>query len=356
MARAAAGAVVWRPRKAESKSQRPLVFAWLTITGGLALVALLISIDATTGLALNQAGADPSDSTGPLTLDISGDDDDAVRTSVVYGSMEWTLIETRLVPRDKDSFSRPVVILDMVARNLDREHQARARSRDLNLILEDGSRAPVHRFEHTPSTYRIAVEPGQAVPVTLVFKPALIHDPWLNDLVLEIAEEYRHPALLPLDGSGSPNQFPLTTSVAPANGAGRVEVPTDSTVIGLTVTDATVDLNAGPYRAMADEQLVIIRVEVEGLQPAPAGQRRSGTPIWSTRDFWQLAVTVEGAVELFGPDYITFPHLGSGGIGSAPGLELVFAIPADAEPATMVLGAGAERVKIGSIRSSRVVN
>ena len=326
-----------------------LFTAWLAATGALLLAALLVGIDATRGVTLSQAAADPGD-----TIDLEFPAVDEYR-SVTYGSIQWTLVETRMIPRERQSFSRPVIIMDMLARNIDDTYQARARRRDMVLILDDGTRATMDRFEHTPSTYRIAIDPGEEVPVTLVFKPPVARDPWLDGVVLEIAEDHRHPALLPLtDSATGPDvaRFPHPTEIEPGEG----DVVVGQSTVDIDVVEATIDLNAGPYRARTDEQLVVVEVSVDDPRP-PAGA--TGIAAWSTRDFWQLELdlppTDHPNAGPLSPYHVS--SLPSGGDGLGPVLvELVFTIPADVEPTTMSLTAGAARVNIGTIRPSRVGN
>lgn len=338
-------------------SQRSMFTAWLAVTGALILVATLVSLDTSTGLALNQADAGSVDPSSPVAVATASGNED----SIVYGSLEWTLIETRLVPSGDESLSRPVVIVEMVARNLDGNHQARARRRDMALILEDGTRAPMHRFEHTPSTNRIAVDPGQVMPVTLVFKPVVTRDPWLDDLALEIAEDNRRPALLPFSGSPPPRVYPIPTSITAISD--RIQIPAGRSVVEIALVGANVDINAGPYRARQDEKLIVVQVAVDGI--AATGETTSSAAVapWARRDFWQLAVghVADGSNDEVGPiqphHVSSLPALGGGDIGSTPGgYELVFAVPADADLAEMTISAGSEMVKIGSIHAAAVAN
>lgn len=320
---------------ATSVSQRSLFTAWLATTGALLVVSLLISVDATTGISLNQAGANNPDPANPVATELASADPDL--PSIVYGSMQWTLIDARLVPREKEAFSQPVVILDMVARNLDGEFQARARSRDMVLILEDGTRAPLDRFEHTPSTYRIAVDPGQAIPVTLVFKPAVTIDPWLPDLVLQIGEQHHRPADLALNGTLPAEVFPRATTVTPAPGASSV-----------VVTQAEIDINAGPYRARLDEQLVNIDVEVTDIDALDSAVR--------SRGFWQLAVTgrspdgAEIKAEPITPYLVsTLPATGDGDGSATRSLSVLFSVPDHLAPTEMILSTGPEITPVARI-------
>ncbi len=308
--------------------------AWLATTGALLIVSLLISVDATTGISLNQAGANNPDPANPVATELASADPDL--PSIVYGSMQWTLIDSRLVPREKEAFSQPVVILDMVVRNLDGEYQGRARSRDVVLILEDGTRATLDRFEHTPSTYRIAVDPGQAIPVTLVFKPAVTIDPWLPDLVLQIGEQHHRPADLALDGTLPAEVFPRATTVTPAS-------RTDNVV----VTDAVIDINAGPYRARLDEQLVKVDVEVTGLATLDGEV---------SRGFWQLAVTgrsptgAEIKAEPITPYLVsTLPATGDGDGSATRSLSVLFSVPDHLAPTEMTLSVGPDATPVARI-------
>jgi len=322
MGRAAkTGDLHWRPLAAESRGFRYLAIAWVAVTIALFVASLLVGVESAAG---DKFGS--TDDINPVAVDTQ-----LIPTGVAYGGLHWTHLETRMVPRANDRFSRPVIVVEMVASNVTGNSRIRVRSRDVSLVLDDGTRAPVSRFAHTASTSRIAVNPGTSQPATLVFKPSTDRDPVLSKLRLEIAEPNRHPAVLALgpDAELDPAFSAQTTEVDSTRAAEKR---------GLTLTTATIDLNAGTYRATVDEKLVIVQVQaVAGAVAIDSHyQPRS----------WRLESEDPGGGDL-GPALWASDQPVPGTASDT--IQLVFAVPVDVDLSHTALRLASENVKIGSI-------
>ncbi len=349
MVRAALGNLVWRPSGKRATSGRLVLVAWLATTAALVILLFMAAVDTAASRWFSAADAE---SVSPSAVVIADPD---LGNSVVYGSIQWRLLQTRLVPRSYDDpFSKPVIIIETTATNLSPEVPVRAHGRDMALVLENGERVPIQRFEHTPSTERVVLEPGQSLPVTMVFKPVVRHDPYIDHLVLEIQEPNRYPAHLNLDGSPGSDLYPRELNVAPSSDA-------------ITISDAYLDVNAAAYRARVDERLVVLQVTVDG---AALADNAAAGPIWPANEYWRLNVagdSVEGDVprpQAVGPTRMTVLDRQSLASDGAPAfgdadsdltvLEFVFVIPADATSHPMALTAGHADAKVGVVGTGSV--
>ena len=240
----------------DSKSFEYLFAAWFVFT------TLMIAGFASVG----DAAVTPSpEMEHPMGLSPASPSPSATEPpSVVYGGLTWSVLEARQVFRENTAEGRPIVIVETVVANAADGVVQRVRDSDLAIVWPDGRRDEVHRFEQLRGVTSFSLTPGEVRELTLVFKPRTNNDPDLTTLTFEIAEAGREPAVLPLIGPAQPPRHPREITFS--------EPPTAVTVTpdhpgGLMVGPrwAVLDVNAGPYRAAAGEQLVLVDVLVEVL-------------------------------------------------------------------------------------------
>ncbi len=210
--------------------------------------------------------------------------------SVVYGGMVWSLTEARLIPRTEDAFSRPFVVTELLATNITQGTELRVRKGDLAIVLADGSLHPAQRLERTASSIRFAVRPGRTTAVTAVFELQTNRDPNPAALQLQIAEPGRIPALLPLVGRPDEPMYPLDADIEgePAT----ITDPDDPSRRMIIDPDAaSIDIDAGPYRAAIGERLSVIEVSVQRAAS-------NDDAAYLDEEFWRLDVGAERLIPI----------------------------------------------------------
>lgn len=177
---------------------------------------------------------------------------------VAYAGLFWTLDSARVVTADITPEGRPIVVAELTVMNTLRDVDLRIRRSDVLLTGPGGLADSASRFEHIDDPLGFEIAPGQTVEVTAVFKPPLVDDPTLEDLVVRFGEPGRVPAALRLDGTAVPSSFPIR---------GLVATPPESAMVEVGGRDALVrsislraDLDAGPYRAADGRVLATVRV------------------------------------------------------------------------------------------------
>ena len=207
--------------------------------------------------------------------------DAPLRPTVMYSGMEWSLSDVRVVPRSDEFGSRPLLVMEALTRNTT-DRPLRVRESDLRIVDFDGIVHSVDRFDTGRSVSSFQVEPGEVAATTVVFKLQLTEDPVLEELVFQISEPGRVPALLPLVGSAIDSGFPVEGTIS--SEAAAIDDPDDADrQLVLRPGSAHVDLDFGPYRAAPDEQLTIIEVFVQRAAATP----ESG---FFQPEFWTLEV------------------------------------------------------------------
>ncbi len=247
---------------------------WLVTTTALLVGLLTVGIESAAGNPYEVVSVEPAD-----VETVAAETDQ--RPTVVHSGMQWSVSEVRIVPRTDDIYSRPILILEAVLVNTT-DTALRVRESDMSIVDFEGQEHDVDRFDTGKILSSFQVEPGEAVSTTIVFKLRMNENPDLEDLVLQIAEPGRIPALLPLVGSAIESGYPVEGTIS--SEASVIDDPDDEDQsLVLRPQSASVDIDHGPYRAAIDEQLTIIEVHV---------QRASATPDsgFFQSDFWQLSV------------------------------------------------------------------
>ena len=278
-----------------SRSFGYLFGAWMLLSACLMVGLATIAIDHAAANEFKIANVDLVDLAGPTVVPNSGEDesgptvpidlnlDSRLDAPVIYAATGWSVLGSRLIERADDITSRPIVVAEVLVTNTGTDVTARVRSSDVRLVWPDGHRETVDRFEFIDDDQIFSLEPGEALFVTLVFKPNLLENPDLAELALEIGERGRIPATLPLVGPAPDADYPRFGSF---DGPAMV-VPATTTIpdpIVLTPVLAAIDLNAGHYRAAVGQRVALIEVSVDG----GAGVNWSGPH--TEPAFWQLAI------------------------------------------------------------------
>lgn len=254
-----------------------MIVVWLVVTTTLLVGLLTIGVERAAGDPYQVLDVQlvPTEVTSP-------EGDPVVYPSVLYGGLEWAMVESRVVPRSDELFSRPVVVVEVLVRNTTESTPLRVRDSDLSVIFQgDGSRHETDRFEGTDNGSRFVVEPGQIVSVALVFKLKLGFDPQLDQLELEISEPQRIPARLPLSGAIPQSAYPIEVEIG--NEQAMVADPNDQDRnLIIAPQKASIDINEGPYRAAVGENLTIFEVSVQRTSSEGAA--------FYEETFWELEV------------------------------------------------------------------
>jgi len=309
-----------------------MIVVWLVVTTTLLVGLLTVGVE--------RAAGDPYEVLDvqllPSAVSVP-ERESAVYPSVLYGGLEWALVETRIVPKTDDLFSRPVAVVEVLVRNTTETTPLRVRDSDLALIWQvDQSRHETDRFEGTDNSSRFVVEPGRVVSVTTVFKLSLSDDPEVSQLQLEISEAGRIPARLPLSGIVDESPYPVEASIGTEQAIIADPSAEDRNLI-IAPQEARIDINEGPYRAALDEKLTIIEVSVqrtasegaafyeESFWELEVGDRRL-TPVRVTKS-GQPAANEDEVTLLF---VITSPTAPAEGVLSGMPEGLVLTVGADA--------------------------
>lgn len=261
-------------RQNDPTSFQILFVVWLVTTTALLVGLFTVGIESAAGNPYEVVSVEPAD--------VQAVTEDAAQSpSVLHSGMEWSVAEVRVVPRTTEFGSRPILVLEASALNTT-DTPLRVRESDLTIVDFEGVSHEVDRFDTGKILSSFQVEPGEAVTTTMVFKLKMIDNPAPEDLVLQIAEPGRVPALLPLVGPPIENGYPVEGSIS--SEASVIEDPDDEDQsLVLRPQSATVDIDHGPYRAAIDEQLTIIEVHVQRA----AATSESG---FFQSDFWELTV------------------------------------------------------------------
>lgn len=241
--------------------------------------------------------------------------------SVRYAGTSWSITGARLIPRAEQETGRPIVVVEVVVRNVTGDTATRSRIADISLVWPNGDREPADRFEFADDPDVLTLAPGAVEVVTLVFKPSVEQDPELGSLVVEVGETGRVPARIPLIG-------PVPDPVYPA--VGTIDGPDDDPSI--RIDRVIVDVDAGPYRAALGRRLVIIDVEVAadvGLNLLERIADRDEGGHW--------AIEVDG--ESSGPERIEVDPVDPDDPETSRSVTIIFVVDDGATEAVLVSGA-----------------
>lgn len=273
-----AGAQFSRPPLTESRGFRFMFTAWVAISTTLLVGLLTIGVESAAGDQFDVVGVAAADTLSPIASPSEQ------YPSVLYGGMVWSITEARLVPRTTDAFSRPLVVTELLATNIT-DTELRVRKGDLSIRLADGSLHPAKRLERTASSTRFSVDPGKTKAITVVFELVTNRDPNPQELELQVAEPGRIPALLPLVGQPAEPQYPLVADIQ-GEPAAITDPDNPSRQLIIDPSTASIDVDAGPYRAAIGERLSVIEVSV---QRAAANDGAA----YLNPEFWRLDVGTE---------------------------------------------------------------
>ncbi len=256
--------------------------------------------------------------------------------SVMYGGMMWSLVEGRVVPRDDDPFSRPIVVAEMLASNTT-NHQLRVRESDVSIVLPDGSRHPATRFEQTAATSRFSVESGQIQAVTVVFKLQSYVDPNPAELTVEFSEPSRIPASVPLIG-GQPGmigstEFFIDDAVTVIPDA--VNAPSN---LVIEPTAASVQVELGAFRAPTGQRVAAVDLDIRRVSPSAASQYLDG-------EFWEM--TVDG--QTLQPARV----VRTGSTAGSDSVQVVFLVNETVADMVLKVGANTDSATIYDISNSQ---
>jgi hypothetical protein len=311
---------------ATTSSQRQLFLAmvWTVTT---ALVAGAIQI-----FGVDQAfGDDGEPALAGIAVEypLSGPDPADLDTpSALYAGLMWSVVETRVTPAN-GFMGRAAVEVDLEITNTLTLTPLRASENILSLVSADGNGVAETHFQDAGA--HLSLEPGQTRSVTIAYKVGFTPNPDPATLSLRIGEPSRTPALIPLSGPQAP--LPSTIFAAVATEARALADPDDSgRQIVVTPSAASIDINAGPYRARDGERLAVIKVDLQRTEVSEDSR-------FLTPDYWSLessAGTVAPVLVARSPEAPAT---------NADEVTLVFAFPADAQNLNVVAAPDAEAVR-----------
>jgi hypothetical protein len=178
-----------------------------------------------------------------------------------YAGMELAVIDARIVPRYQTG--SPIAIVELGVRNLN-DRQARLPAKMVRLVGPNGTHIPLDRFEYTDFSNRIVVEPGETARSLAVFQLATGASVGVGDYQLQVAENGRWPATVPLSSTASfpanPYPQPLEALASPSS-----DGPIRFGDLDIELVEASQALEFGAYRASVGQHLAVVTVEVTGL-------------------------------------------------------------------------------------------
>ncbi len=266
----------------ESKSFWHLTMVWLALTVTLIFGHMTLWAQSAAGTEFRLAGVEVF---GPITERPLNPSNlpEPTGPSVHYAGLRWSLTESRTVPLSNPETDYPIIVLELVVANTTVDTPLRVRKGDLAIVWPDGRRDEVDRFEHLPSSIGFRVDPGGTLAVTAVFKPRVVAEPDLATMALEIGEEGRIPAVLPLDGPAEPSPFPVVGSIE-----GDPLIASDPLQPGrwssISAVAASIDVDAGPYRAAVGDRLLL----VTAIADQPTTGATAADPDHLEPGFWAL--------------------------------------------------------------------
>ena len=258
--------------QAESKSQLFYAAVWLLTT------AMLVVGVQTLG-ATEAFGDDVAEASSPASdFPLAGPDPTAATNpSTLYGGQMWSLVDSR-IEVGEGLLGRAMVDVDVTVENTLGQTQLRVPDSLVRLVHSDGYVQPDGRF--VDAGHRLIIEPGESVDVTIRFEFGHLQDPAIGDLAIEIGETNRIAATLALAGSQRPHPYPVFAAVD--TDTQSLPDPDDARrQIVVEPSAATVDINAGPYRAAQGEQLAVVKVVVQRTEEAIEGAGYLDESYWA---------------------------------------------------------------------------
>jgi hypothetical protein len=242
-------------RATNSRGQLFYVAVWSVVTMFLVVATQVVNVPQALGDDQIEGQVDAA-ADFPLT---GADPTEHEDPSVVYGGMLWTVTDARAIDAAEGLFERSRIEVDVSMTNTLSAAALRVPDSMVALVAVDGSDAIQGRFVDAGS--RLSFGPGEEVDITIDFE-VVDHTPELRDFVLQIAEPNRVPASIQLGSEQEAHDYPVLAAVD-ASPLATLD-PDDSTrQIVVEPVAASIDVNAGPYRAALDEELAVVKVEVQ---------------------------------------------------------------------------------------------
>ncbi|MGF1595437.1 MAG: hypothetical protein ACFCVK_00655 [Acidimicrobiales bacterium] len=247
--------------QAAPRSQLFYAVVWLATT--LLLVAILQVVTATEAFGDGDAGTITPASDFPLAgVEL---DEKVDGPSAVYAGQLWTVHDARATHAE-GLLARASVEVDVTVTNTLAASAIRIPDSAVGLVDRDGAVVDGARF--VGHGLRLSLEPGESIEVTIAFEVGFTQTPDLDELTLTIGEPNRIPATVPLDGSAPEIEAPVFAAVE-ADAKAITDPDDASRQIVVEPAGAAVDINAGPYRAVAGERLAVVKVSVQRAGSGP---------------------------------------------------------------------------------------
>ncbi len=308
----------WSMVSTSSQRQFMLALVWLATTATLAVGLQLFDSNqafgddgqsAVVGMAVEYplAGPDPAAESLP---------------SALYAGLMWSVVETRVTPA-QGLMDRAEVQVDLKVRNTLAVTQLRAPASMLALVSSESPVVIGARL--VDAGRRLAVEPDDTKTVTAVFELGFSPNPSLDTLSLRIGEPNRVPAIIALGPTSA--AAASTVFVAVETTPTAAPDPDDSSrQIVVQPSAASIDINAGPYRAAEDERLAVVKVVLQRVEVTDEST-------FLTPGYWAL----EASTGTVAPVLVA---RGAEAAANADEVTLVFTFPADAQNLSLVAGPG----------------
>lgn len=310
--------VAMQQRATTTKGQRFFVTVWFAVTVILVIATQVVNVPQ----ALGDDGLE-GEVNHAVDFSVTGVDlADERDPSVAYAGMVWAVTEARAVDAAEGLFERARVEVDVTLTNSLAATQVRVPDSIVTLVANDDGEAITARFVDLGS--RLTVNPGEEVDVTIDFT-IVDQQPKLGNYSLQIAEPNRVPASIPLDAEPRPHDYPVLAAVdtAPLRTADPDE---SSRQIVVEPVAASIDVNAGPYRAALDEELAVVKIDVQRTEADPdAGYLQLG--------YWALEVDGQRVPAIL-------VAKSDGDATNTDEVTLLFAFPAQPDEITVVGGVG----------------
>jgi hypothetical protein len=239
---------------AGSRNQLFLPAVWLVVT--MLLLVIFQSVGVPRALGDDGGPTEATASDYPL---VAADPTEQAAPSALHAGVMWSLSDVRITPTD-ELLGRARIEVDVSLTNTLATASLRVSDRLVSLQRADGNDISNGVFQGAGT--RVALEPGEVKDITIVFTTGYSQNPDPADLTLQIAEPSRVPASIPLAGPGAEGQGPIFMAVDARADTLPDPDNTDRQIV-VEPQAATLDVNAGPYRAAVGEKLALVKVFVQ---------------------------------------------------------------------------------------------
>jgi len=301
-----------------SRSQLFFATVWLVTTVTLLLMFQTVGVSQALG-----ADGDNLVDTGAADFPLSvADPTDEPLPSALYGGVMWSVVDVRIQSTEV-LLDHAVIEVDVSVRNTLTTTPARVSDRLVSLVARTGDVVTDGRYVDAGT--RLTLAPGETQDVTIMFKTGFDQDPDPANLSLRISEPNRIPTMIPLVGRAPKGDFPIFLAVESVPTA--LADPADpQRQIVVEPEAATLNINAGPYRAAEGEQLAVVKVNVQRTATLELASYLEPS-YWGLEADGELEASIMVA-RRFDPE------------ASEDEVTLLFAFSADAEELTLVAAPG----------------